>query len=515
MNEILVFCRRQIPVAHAGHNIMFPYFYCMIRKSLLNISIFFFALIAIARAESFKKDSLLAILKNKESATQKRDLVIYLRYAFGDMPVKDLDAARRQTAKLLRSFGEQDSEGVIYFVDGICHLRQGNDRAAQNFLLKAIEEGNRADDHYLLYACFIHLAFVYTDEGNVIAAITSFRSAKKEATIVDDAYLQALIDVNLSDTYYRNAMLDHALFYLDEAQSLVDSHHIANWRMQNGIYYNKAEVFFQYRNIDSLRKYNKALNQAKKGTPGLYTFQKRTDYYLVLLQKQYPKVINIIKALKNDSLYQFKTVDKQCLADAYFQAGQLDSAKSTITGLINDTAEQKHAERNLRFYKLLGDIENKRGDYKGAAAAYNTAFSHTWEQLKRIINVGSISSQIRIDEVQSSYALRTETYKRERLWLIFLITASTLFIIIGALLYYNIHRKKYYEKLLFESQRNEIAFINSHEVRRHASNLMGIMHVINQGDHKYENFVEVEQHLVDELNSLDGAIRNISNKLSS
>lgn len=514
MNDILAVCQRQIPAINAGHNIMFPYFYCMIRKSLLNIFIFSFALIAVARAESFKKDSLLAILKNKESATQKRDLVIYLRYAFGDMPVKELDAARRQTVKLLRSFREQDSEGVIYFVDGICQLRQGNDRRAQNFLLKAIEEGNRADDHYLLYACFTHLAFVYSDEGNVIAAITSFRSAKKEATLVDDAYLQALIDVNLSDTYYRNAMLNHALFYLNEAQSLVDSHHIANERMQNGINYNKAEVFFQHQDIDSLRKYNNTLNQAKKGAAGLYTFQKRTDYYLMLLQKHYPKVISIIKALKNDSLYQFKTVDKQCLADAYFEAGQLDSAKSTITELINDTAEQKHAERNLRFYKLLGDIENKKGDYKEAAVAYNAAFSHTWEQLQRVINVGSISSQIRIDQVQSSYALRTETFKRERLWLIFIITATTLFIIIGALLYYNIHRKKYYEKLLFESQKNEIAFINSHEVRRHASNIMGMMQVINQGEHKYENFVEAEQYLVNELKSLDGAIRNISNKLS-
>jgi predicted negative regulator of RcsB-dependent stress response len=407
----------------------------MIRKSLLNIFIFFFAASAFANAESFKNDSLLAILKNKTSVTQKRDLIIYLRYAFGDMPVKDLNTARQQTAKLLRSFHEQDSDGIIYFVDAICRLRGQDYRGAQNFLLKAIEEANLSNDHYVLYASFTHLAFVNTDEGNVIAAISSFRNAKKEATIVDDAYLQALIDVNLSDTYYRNAMLSHALLCLNEAQSLIDSHHVTNERMQNGINYNKAEVFFQYQNADSLSKYNNALNRAKKGTAGLYTFQKRTDYYLLLLRKQYPKVINIIKTLKNDSLYQFKTVDRQCLADAYFQEGQLDSARSTIVGLINDASEQNHAERTLRFYKLLGDIENKKGDYQQAAGAYNTALAHTWEQLKRLIDVGSISSQIRIDQVQNSYALKTETYKRERLWLIFIITAITLFIIIGALLY--------------------------------------------------------------------------------
>jgi len=136
-------------------------------------------------------------------------------------------------------------------------------------------------------------------------------------------------------------------------------------------------------------------------------------------------------------------------------------------------------------------------------------------QLKQLINVGSISSQISIDQVQNSYALRTETFKRERLWLIFIISVAVLLIIAGALLYYNIHRKKYYEKLLFESKKNEIAFINSHEVRRHASNLMGIMQMINQGDNKYENFVESEQYLQSELTNLDNAIKNISHKLNS
>ncbi|HVV54283.1 MAG TPA: hypothetical protein VHC47_03095, partial [Mucilaginibacter sp.] len=67
----------------------------------------------------------------------------------------------------------------------------------------------------------------------------------------------------------------------------------------------------------------------------------------------------------------------------------------------------------------------------------------------------------------------------------------------------------------FESQKKEIAFINSHEVRRHASNIMGIMQVINQGENKFENFMEAEEYLTSELNSLDDAIRNIADKLNS
>jgi peptidoglycan hydrolase CwlO-like protein len=41
------------------------------------------------------------------------------------------------------------------------------------------------------------------------------------------------------------------------------------------------------------------------------------------------------------------------------------------------------------------------------------------------------------------------------------------------------------------------------------------MQVINQGEHKYENYAEAEEYLMNELKSLDGAIRNISNKLSN
>ncbi|MBS1530196.1 MAG: hypothetical protein JSU01_07810 [Bacteroidetes bacterium] len=487
----------------------------MMRKSLLYIFIFCLAGTSFANAESFKSDSLQAILKNKSDAVaQKRDLILYLRYAFGDMPEKDLDAARDQSVQLLRSFREDDSEGLIHFIDAICQVRRKHYPEAQNLLLKAVEQANQHDDHYLLYACFTHLAFLRTDEGNVIAAISSFRAAKKEATIVDDAYLQVVIDINLSDIYYRNAMFNQAKFYLNEAQVLLISHHIENQRMENGINYNKAEVYFRTQNIDSLKKYNQLLRQAKKGSFGLYTFQKRTDYYVTLLARNYAQVIQIINALAKDSLYEFKPVDGERLANAYFGAGVLDSAKAVVVGLIKTAGEQSHTERNLRYYKLLGDIEEKKGDYKNASEAYDAALAQTWEQLSRLINVGSVSSQIQIDQVQNSYALRTETFKRERLWLIFIITAITLFIIIVALLYYNVRRKKYYEKLLFESEKNEIAFINSHEVRRHASNIMGIVQVIHQAENKYENFIESEEHLINELNSLDKAIRDISNKLS-
>ncbi|HTK22009.1 MAG TPA: hypothetical protein VL442_20970 [Mucilaginibacter sp.] len=487
----------------------------MIKVRLVCVFVFLFLGGGLLVQAEIKDDSLTSILKNKDAAIKKRELILYLRYAFGDMPQKDLLQAKAQVTGLLQSAHESDTEGLILFIDGICKYRIQDYAAAQNTFLKAIEKANQNDDHYLLYACFTHLAFIQNANGNEIEAISDYRAAKKEATILNDAYLQIVIDVNLSDIYYRNKMFNNALFYLNEAQSLIASNQVKVQRMKNSVNDNLAEVYYQQKNLDSLKKYNRLLHKADGGTTGLYTFQKRTDYYLDMLQKKYPKVISAIAALRSDTAYHFDVIDENCLANAYYESGQLDSAKAIVQKLIENNVGKNHVEVGLYLYKLLGDIENGKGNPNGASLAYKTALLQSITQLKQLINVGSISSQISIDQVQNSYALRTETFKRERLWLIFIISVAGLLILVGALLYYNIHRKKYYEKLLFESKKNEIAFINSHEVRRHASNLMGIMQMINQGDNKYENFVESEQYLQSELKNLDDAIKNISNKLNS
>lgn len=487
----------------------------MIKLRLFCISLFLICGTAFASRATIKDDSLTSILKNKDTAIKKRELILYLRFAFGDMPLKDLEPSKTQATRILQSFREPDSDGLILFINGICQYREKKYSDAQNTFLNAIQIADQNEDHYLLYACFIHMAFIQNERGNEIEAISDYRAAKKEATIVDDAYLQIVVDINLSDIYYRNKMFNDALFYLNEAQSLISSNQVKIQRMENGVNNNKAEIYYQLKNLDSLKKYNRLLHAAKAGAEGIYTFQKRTDYYLDMLQKKYPEVISTILALRSDTAYHFDLIDENCLAHAYFESGRLDSAKSVVQRLIDNDRDKNHSELNLYLYKLLGDIEEGKNNPNGATRAYKMAMEQSIQQIKQLINVGSISSQISIDQVQNSYALRTEALKRQRLWLIFTISIAILLMIFGSLLYYSVHRKKYYEKLLFESKKNEIAFINSHEVRRHASNLMGIMQMINQGENKYESFVESEKYLQSELSNLDGAIKNISNKLNS
>ena len=82
-----------------------------------------------------------------------------------------------------------------------------------------------------------------------------------------------------------------------------------------------------------------------------------------------------------------------------------------------------------------------------------------------------------------------------------------------ALSYRNIKRKKYYEEMLFKTKKAELAFINSHEVRRHLSNILGIVDMVKQSEDKYHAYLETEEHLLSAVRDLDSSIRNISSKL--
>jgi len=276
---------------------------------------------------------------------------------------------------------------------------------------------------------------------------------------------------------------------------------------------NTAETYFRMGNIDSLKKYNRILNATKTGTYRLYSYKKRTDYYVDLLRHDYPKAIDRMHQLRKDSLFQFDATDDQNLADAYFMAGQTDSAKAIIGRLLVSGAQNNHPEVKSHLYEVLGQIATDNHDDQEAAINFKTALGQAKEQIARLTRVDTISSQIKIDEMQGAFIRKAETYKRERVWMTFTIVVIVLTLIIGGLSYRNIKRKKYYEKLLFAAKKEELAFINSHEVRRHLSNIMGIVDAIKQSSDKHQEYLESEDHLLTAASNLDAAIKNIGAKL--
>jgi hypothetical protein len=457
-------------------------------------------------------NSLNSILEIQDQQEREQKLVSYIRLCLQDKP-NDLISNKSKLDNFLNRRSVGNNKAIEYFTESIYQRELVHMDEAEDAIGKAIEYAGKNDDHFLMFTFLTHLAFIQTEEGNAIAAVTSYGLAKKEAVILDDPHLQIQIDVNLSDVYYKNNFYSQSLFYLDQAATLTKKYSPDDGRINSVIYYNKAENFFRMNKPDSLDKYSEKLKAINGKVYGFYTEKKRTEYYLYLLQYDFKRAIKQIKLLQNDGLYKFNDQDQLNLADAYFYGGQPDSAIRIINELLAQPLELNHPEIKYHLYKVLGQIAESRKNKSTAGFNYKNSLEQAESVISRLTQVGNISSQIKIDEIEGSYIQKDAKYERELLWLIFAVIVALLVIVIITMSYRTAHQKQHYEKLLFTAHKEELAFINSHEVRKHLSNILGIIDIIKSSEDKEKEYKQFEDHLFYSADSLDNAIKNISAKL--
>jgi hypothetical protein len=484
-------------------------------KSLFYISVLLtcFALKGNAAASPVNINSFKTIMKIEDHVEKEKKMVSYIKGCLQDSPEANLSIVKTALNKLFIQFHIENRTAFEYFTESLYQRRLTHMDDAEAAMVKAIEFAGKNDDHYLMYSFLSHLAFIQTDEGNAIEAVTSYGLSKKEALKLKDPHLQLQIDINMSDVYYKNYFYNQSLFYLDEAEVLAKKYAANDEHASKLIYYNKAENFFRMNKPDSLKKYHDKLNAIKGNIYELYTYQKRTAYYLYLLQYDFKNAIKLIKAMQRDTLYKYNDQDQQNLADAYFNGGQPDSAITIINELLDQPLEINHPEIKYHLYKVLGQIAEGRKDHKLAGYNFKLSLEQSEDVINRLTQVGNISSQIKIDEIEGSFMQKDESYKRERIWLIFAVVVALLIIVIITMFYRSAKQKRHYEKLLFTTQKKELAFINSHEVRRHLSNILGIIDVIKNSDNNEKEYKQFEDHLFCSVESMDKAIKSISAKL--
>lgn len=471
--------------------------------------------LAMAKTVAVKTDPLVQILEIKEQKLRARKLVAHLKTVFGSVAMADQKQACAAMHDIFTQYHTEGAAALESFIESIYLQRKGDLDGSENAVIKAIVLAKKIPDHYLAYSFYSHLAFFQNYRGNTIGAVSNFGMANKEAIIQNDADLQVVIDINISDIYYKNNFYSQSLSYLNHADSLVNKHLAAEPRLQNIVYFNKAEIYFRLNEIDSLQKYAGLLHAKERNEYKIYIYRQRTGYYLSILTGDYPTAISRITALQKDSLYRFDDDDRQYLATAYIRAGRPDSARNILDRLLADKAQNNHPEIKYHLYKLLGEAAEKQGDQKQASVAYKMALQQLEEQANRLTLVGNISSQMKIDELEGSFVKKEDALIRQRLWLIFTVIVSLLVIITVAVSYRNIKQKRFYEKLLFDSKKQELSFINSHEVRRHLANILGIVGVIKHSENKHEEYLMAEEHLLSAAENLDQSIKNISDKLDN
>jgi tetratricopeptide (TPR) repeat protein len=453
------------------------------------------------------------ILQLKDQNLRERKLTKYIEVYFENIQIDSFNTAKTRLDGLLFKNNIENQEALDCFIQSFYYSKLSRVNEAEFTLLKAIELAEKNSDHYLLYSFFTYLAIIQNNIGNTIAAISSYRLANKEAMMMGDSYLQILLDINISDMFYRNSFYDQSLRYLDQAMAIIVKNRVDEQRLKNAIYFNKAENYFRMNEIDSLTKYNKSLNDARSGTNKLYTFRNRTSYYLDLLQHNYNDAIKRIKILQKDTLYQFDNFDKINLADAYYYVGNPDSAKNIIEQLLAGETQNNHSEIKSHLYDVLGKISEAKQDYKTAASNFKLALQQSENSVTKLTQVGNISSQIKIDEMEDAYLQKETGYQKEQLWLILVVILAVFIIIIVALSYKSIKQKRRYENLLYKTKKQELAFLNSHDVRKHLTNILGIIDVLKHSENKKKEYLQVEDRLFYSAEKLDESIKNISNKL--
>ncbi|WP_295798417.1 hypothetical protein [Mucilaginibacter sp.] len=484
-------------------------------KRLLYICVIFacITLKVSAAAPLIDVNSLKTILKIENRVEREKKIVGYITNSLRLSPEFGLLATKKELNNTLSQLHVENAVAFEYFAESMYQRRLVHMDDAEVAMVKAIKFAGYNHDHYLVYSFLSHLAFIQTEEGNAIDAVTSYGLSKKETLKINDPHLQVQIDVNMSDVYYKNNFYSQSLFYLNQAELLNKKYGSDDVNVNKVIYYNKAENFFRMNKPDSLKVYHDKLLGIKGNIYKLHTYQKRTEYYLAILQYDFKSAINLIKKLQKDTLYQYIDQDQQNLADAYFNGGQPDSAITIINELLAQPLEINHPEIKYHLYKVLGQIAEAKKDHKTAAYNFKLSLEQAEDVVNRLTQVGNISSQIMIDEIEGSYMQKDESYKRERIWLMFAVLGAIFIIILIAMFYRSAKQKRHYEKLLFTAQKKELAFINSHEVRKHLSNIMGIIDVIKTSDNRQKEYELFEDHLFCSATSMDKAIKSISAKL--
>jgi hypothetical protein len=464
------------------------------------------------------QDTLASILQQKDYYIRQKKLINFIKNYIKASQPDELTAVQDTFKLFFGKYNLSNKEALYDFMNSMALYKQHNLKNAEAYMSRAVQHAATKEEPYLLFQFYSHLGFIQTDEGNFIGAIYNYRLATKEVAKLKDKIKsnrpQAALNINISDLYYKSGLYAESINYLDKALALLVNDELNKAQLLSVVYYNKSENYFRMNNIDSLIAYYKKLNDPDNKNYKIFTYRQRIGYYLTLLKHDYIKAINQIKLLKQNKNYVANELEDQHLADAYYMSGQLDSAKYIIDKLLRVSTENNHPEIKFHWYETLAWIAGKKGDYKESSKNYNLALNEAQKNNSRLTQVGNISSQIKIDEAESSYSQRTQVYERERLWLILTVIIAALTIVAIALIYRNVKQKRHYETLLYVAKKEELAFINSHAVRKHLTNILGIIDILQNSENKLDDYKQMEPYLLESAAKLDEAIKSISEKLN-
>lgn len=480
------------------------------RSSLL---IFILLVISITAQATRSTDSLITILRSKESKEQQQLQIARLCY---DRFLRSTayDQLAPSMVNTLDEYGLSGKKELNNLIQMLIYRRDADLLKAEKLLTQSIALAKQHKEDYFLYLFYLNQAYVQTDLGNALNGVYNYRASRKVAEEIGNTELFVTTDIGISDIYTDIGLYPQAIMYLDQAQEAFGKSKTSRTSSKMLIYLNKAEIYFKIAELDSLRLYTQLANRIKETSTYTERSIKRLNYFVLILETKYDSAIPLIKELVNTGDLYYKKVDRWHLAECYYLKGEIDSAYATAKLLLED-GSLTPSPIKLDALKLLAKIAAEKNSMTQANHYLVLALAESEDYSIRLTKIGDLASELRLDRMESNYHAKNLIYEKERTIMIVTIIGAVLGVIAILVSYRNIKQKNRFQKLLHQARSKELAFINSHQVRKPLANILGLCNLAENKGLSTEEMQEYFKQVHKQAQEMDYKLKDVEKKLNS
>jgi len=399
-----------------------------------------------------------------------------------------------------------DKKALTYEIEALYAKRLLKLEKARHYIIKALDEITQENPKFI--RLLRTLAFIDTDLENYMRAMESYLIIQKHLQKPKDINKLVLNYTHIADLYIKSNLFEEAINALDMAYSLAVQQE--KKYIPNLLYENKAIAYFHLKNLDSLQYYAAKIAGIRSSDPMVDHRLK----YMTLLLKNDKEAINEIKILADSPGDTDKLHSYLHLAETYLVFNQTAKAKEIIFKLLCSTDLKNLGYMRSRLFSLMGDAYLKEKQFDLSAQYYKKGTDQSSLNTLKTMKTGSILNLLKYDEIKKKYIVAQENLEVRQNYLFLFAAVAGMIILTFIFLYRSLKIKKKYDQLMFNKLSSEISFINSHEIRRYLSNILGIIMVIKVSEDRNETYFEFEDALFDSAEKLDISIKSIAAKLN-
>ncbi|WP_367866736.1 hypothetical protein [Pedobacter sp. WC2423] len=417
---------------------------------------------------------------------------------------ENLSSNREILLSVILKSNLSDKKIFSYEIEALYAKRLLKFEQAKRYILKALDETPQQNSRMIRLLSI--LALIDTDLENYMRAMESYLIIEKRLQNLHDTSKLISNYINMADLYIKSSLYKEAIITLDTA------HHLAaqQGRAQMLVDEHKAMAYFHLNNLDSLNYYTDKANQIKSANT---SNTHRLKYMVLLLQKD-KRSIDEIKLLIDNANDPEKLCTSLHLAQAYLLFNQAEKARAIALKLLSSADLKSLGQMRCKLFNILGDACMKEKKFALAALYYKRATDQAALNTIRTMKTGSILNYLKYDEINKKYVVAQENLAVRQNYFMLCMVVAGMIILTFIFLYRSLKMKKKYDELMFNKLNSEISFINSHEIRKYLSNILGIIMVIRMSEDRKETYFEFEQALFDSAQNLDNSIQNIATKLN-